>query len=1018
METALRRRRSGQAAALSIEASKERCKTLSGFIREAWHVVEPGSDYVHGWHIDAIAQHLEAITYGQITRLIINVPPGPMREDSIVETARGPIRLSDVVVGDYALTHRGRYMPVTAVHHQGVLPILKITTNSGRVTQAAYSHPYLTPDGWVDAKDLRVGSVLAVVNRQEDRPCQKAMQPEEARLLGYLVGDGSLTQATASFVNADREVIDDFKRCALACGFETSEIRRLSHWQVRLLGGQQVRDFLACHGLFGKSSYHKRMPPRVMAGDRETIGNFVGGFWTCDGGFDVRPTKSRGSRFRAYGTTVSEGLAHDLVYSLGLLGIEARFRTKRRRLNTAAQPGGWYVSYSIEVQREEMTARFAGVPGLCSAKQKKVAACRAEFYQPLWNDPIISIEEDIPAPCMCLTIAVDGSFVCSGIAVKNTMKSLEASVFWPAWEWGPAGLAHHRYLTTSYSDTYVTRDSRRMRDLVMSDWYQARWGETVRLTRYGETSFENSATGWREGVPFRSLTGGRGHRVIIDDPHSTETAESDAERTKVIRTFRESVPTRLVDPAKSAIMIIMQRLHQNDVTGSALALRLGYEHLCLPMEFEMDRRCSTSIGFTDPRSYEGELLFPERFSRAVVDRDKAAMGSYAVAGQFQQRPTLREGGLFKKAWFRLVSAVPAGTRFVRYWDLAATAEQLGATSAYTVGLKLGKQPNGRYIVADVNRLRAEGYGVRRMIMETAASDGPMVEVGLPIDPGQAGKAQAQDMVLMLAGYVVHAVRESGDKVTRAEPIAAQAEAGNLDVLQADWTETFIDECTNFPAGAFKDQVDALSGAFSRLIGRTVYNVPEPLISMEPVKVLALWPRASALVISRDTVACVWGAKDPAKDTINIYDCYYVPRREMAIHAEAIRSRGPWIPCVFDLEDGRSRDEGMRIASNLSAMSVDINVAPMDEEAAIEDVSMLLATSKLRVFSSLSDWFVQYRRYSRADDGKIDGEASALLRATGLLANAAMSVAITENRAISDRTPFDNRELEASTTTGY
>ena len=172
------------------------------------------------------------------------------------------------------------------------------------------------------------------------------------------------------------------------------------------------------------------------------------------------------------------------------------------------------------------------------------------------------------------------------------MKSLLVSVFWPAWEWGPQGRASLRYLASSYSENYVKRDSRRMRDLVASEWYQGLWGDKVRLVRAGELSFANEETGFREGVPFPSLTGGRGDRVIIDDPHSTETAESEAERARTARIFRESVPTRLNDPATSAIVIIMQRLHANDVSGVALSLKLGYDHLCLPMEFEASRRCS------------------------------------------------------------------------------------------------------------------------------------------------------------------------------------------------------------------------------------------------------------------------------------------------------------------------------------------------------------------------------------------------------------------------------------------
>jgi predicted phage terminase large subunit-like protein len=421
----------------------------------------------------------------------------------------------------------------------------------------------------------------------------------------------------------------------------------------------------------------------------------------------------------------------------------------------------------------------------------------------------------IDAICSHLEAVSDGRINRLLINVPpGTMKSLLASVLWPAWEW--TRQPSLRYLTTSYAEKYVKRDSRRMRDLVQSEWYRSLWPE-IELMRAGEASFANTKTGFREGMPFASLTGGRGDRVIIDDPHSTETAESEAERENTTRIFREAVPTRLNNPATSAIIVIMQRLHAKDVSGQIEALGLGYEHLMLPMEFEPARRCRTSIGFVDPRSYDGELLFPERFPRDVVERDKVPMGSYAVAGQFQQRPVPREGGLFKRGWFGIVDAAPVGTRWVRHWDLAASKRKQGATNqAFTAGVKLGKMPDGRFIVGHVVREQEEGAKVRTTITNTAETDGKEVRISLPQDPGQAGKVQAQDMVLMLAGWNVHAEPETGDKVTRAQPFAAQAEAGNVVLLRGAWNEAFLDELANFPNGATKDQVDASSGAFGRL----------------------------------------------------------------------------------------------------------------------------------------------------------------------------------------------------------
>ncbi len=323
----------------------------------------------------------------------------------------------------------------------------------------------------------------------------------------------------------------------------------------------------------------------------------------------------------------------------------------------------------------------------------------------------------IDAICEHLEAITDGRITRLLINVPpGTMKSLLVSVFWPAWEW--TFRPELQYLTTSYSEGYVKRDSRRMRDLVTSDWYQALW--PLALPRTAEISFENSKRGFREGKPFASLTGGRGDRVIIDDPHSTETAESEADRATSIRVFRESVPTRLNDPERSAIIVIMQRLHEEDISGQIIKLGLGYEHLMLPMEFEPDRRCSTSIGFIDPREDNGELLFPERFPRHVVERDKVPMGSYAVAGQLQQRPAPRSGGMFQRGDFEIVDAVPAGARHrCRAWDFAASKEKPGAQPDWTVGLRMVHY-DGIFYVEDVRRDRWTPGDVEKNLKNTAS----------------------------------------------------------------------------------------------------------------------------------------------------------------------------------------------------------------------------------------------------------------------------------------------------------
>jgi predicted phage terminase large subunit-like protein len=422
----------------------------------------------------------------------------------------------------------------------------------------------------------------------------------------------------------------------------------------------------------------------------------------------------------------------------------------------------------------------------------------------------------IDAICQHLEAVTDGRINRLLITVPpGSMKSLLVSVFWPAWEWGPKGLRSMRYLATAFNDGPVTRDTRKTRDLILSEWYQSLWPE-VQLSRAGETSFGNTSTGTREGVPFGSLTSQRGDRLVIDDPHSVETAESEIDRANTTRKFREGAVNRLNDQARSAIVIIMQRLHEQDVAGTVLGLNMGYEHLMLPMEFEMERCCSTSIGFTDPRTTDGDLLDPIRFPREVVDALKRDTTAYAYASQYQQRPAPREGLMFKRAWFvdKIVDQPPPNCRWVRHWDLAASKK---STSARTAGVKIGRAPDGKFYVADVVKVQEEGAMVRQIIMTTAQIDGRGTEISLPQDPGQAGKVQAQDLVAMLAGFVVSAEPETGDKETRAQPFAAQCQAGNVCIVRGAWNESYLDELCTFPTAKFKDQVDASSGAFGRLV---------------------------------------------------------------------------------------------------------------------------------------------------------------------------------------------------------
>lgn len=414
----------------------------------------------------------------------------------------------------------------------------------------------------------------------------------------------------------------------------------------------------------------------------------------------------------------------------------------------------------------------------------------------------------------------------------GSSKSLIVSVMWHAWEWGPLGRPETRWLSSSFNDGPIQRDMGKVRTLMQSEWYQRLWPH-VRLVKQAEFTQSNTRMGERRGVAFGSITSQRGDRFVIDDPHSTTGAESDDVRDKNVRQFREGGFNRLNDQERSAIVVIMQRLHESDLSGAIIKLG-GYVHLMIPMELEIERRCSTKIGWVDPRTVDGELMDLQRFPQHVIDQMKVDTTQYAWAGQYQQRPAPREGGLFKRAWFNdTIPALPAGVRGVRGWDLAGSKKDKSPYSAGVAMWVWGKT----FLISNVVRLRGSPGEVKGTVLATARSDGLAVGISLPQDPGQAALSQKLDYVQTLSGFNARFSPESGDKEFRARPVSAQAEVGNLKLVRTGdpardaWIEPFLDEICSFPAGTYADQVDAMSRAFQeclKLVGLGSNIMPGPI----------------------------------------------------------------------------------------------------------------------------------------------------------------------------------------------
>jgi predicted phage terminase large subunit-like protein len=450
------------------------------------------------------------------------------------------------------------------------------------------------------------------------------------------------------------------------------------------------------------------------------------------------------------------------------------------------------------------------------------------------------------------------------------MKSRAVNVFFPAWVWAqdpdPKNSGHGysvrpktllgpgvKFAHISYVQKLSNDHSMACRNLIQSRWYQRLWGERIHLEYSQIERFDNTMGGYRMALSFSSITGFGADIIVIDDAHDVNQTESEVIRESTLRVWDEVLPTRLNDPKTGMFIIMMQRTHERDLVGHILAKEFNGMHVCLPARFESEhpyvflnakpgwevkRNTDSSFGkdggpkpgevWRDFRS-EDDPLWLERFPKPVLEQWAAPMTAHAAAGQLQQRPTAREGGLFKRDWFHLVKAIPDRSRLelVRAWDMASTAEEKNDPD-YTVGVLMARDKETKILyILDVTRGRWSPADVEHKILSTAQVDGRDVRIQLAKDPGQAGKFQAHYYAGKLQGYTVKIEPEAGskrgDNPTRVDPFAAQCEHGFVRLVENTWNQAFIEELCAFPNGAHDDQVDAASAAFRALVRRVTWS---------------------------------------------------------------------------------------------------------------------------------------------------------------------------------------------------
>lgn len=414
----------------------------------------------------------------------------------------------------------------------------------------------------------------------------------------------------------------------------------------------------------------------------------------------------------------------------------------------------------------------------------------------------------------------------------RTSKSTIVSVMWPCWEW--IARPQEKYLCASYSAILSTRDNLKARRIIQSDWYQRRWGDHVRLSgdQNQKTRFENTSFGYRLATSVGgTATGEGGSRIIIDDPHSAQEAQSDVIRESAIDWLRSTMSTRLNTPKKDAIVIVMQRLHEEDASGYVLK-QGGYEHLCLPMRFEVDEklgvRRKTILGDYDKRFIPGELLLPDRFGEDEVQFLEKELGEYGTAGQLQQRPAPAGGGILKTKFIKLWRATDPLPQFdfiIQSYDTAFTDDpdnDYTACNVFGIFWNVEKQKRCMLILDSWNDhltypvLRQKVIGDWRAFYggDDKGRKGRRADIIL-VEEKASGISLLQDLKL---ANIPAATYNPGraDKAQRAHLSAPLLELEVMYVLESSkrpnqpisWVEPLIEQMQKFPAIKKKDLVDA------------------------------------------------------------------------------------------------------------------------------------------------------------------------------------------------------------------
>lgn len=793
---------------LEIWESRERCEaSLYQFLREAWPQFDP-APFMDGWHLQAIAEHLEAVSAGEIRRLLINIPPRHcFPADQLIQTEIGALPIGEVVRRRRKLRvpswseKRGRIelQPIVGWWENPGADIYRLDFDDGTRVRCTGDHRLLEVGGdWSAACDMPIGTVVPVVRSPESfgrlRPVQALPNVVDVSKADAI----SRSQNPRGFVaHADFSRLLRSKFSELALEIER---RAVGHGVGVVVGLCAVAEII-------KSA--------VRAVPIQVSDLLPGWAWAFEGQHDQlmhgafgRPCLSfspqRDQWVAAFANTHAKRLAGTIVNDTILANDQMRSAFDATKVGDFVPGEAWDLAPDF--------ARLVGITHI--------------GFSP---------------STYCLTVRDNYNFVVGdvrGIIVSNCKTNLTA-IAWNAWTWAqepepdnPLVGPGVRFLCASYGASKAQQDAVTARRLIGSKWYQERWGTRYSISkdRDNQERFDTSAGGGRISTGIPESLGNGGLIKIVDDPHKTDEVESQAVLDRQVRAYNEVWRTRSNDPQQGAEVVVMQRLGEGDLSGYLLEHDSDVVHLCLPTLYESDRRCVTSIGWADPRQEDGELLWPERFDSAWAEKQKESVGTFAWVGQFQQRPAPRGGGIVKDDWWKLwpprgeemkwtneegVLHYPQFSFTMAYLDTAFTTKDENAWCALTRWGVFEREGTGCAMLCGAWRERPTLKGLVDKVVQTCRRG--RVDVLMIENKAGAEWVKQEIMTLMRSEeWSIVLDEPKGDKVARLHRVTVMFENGLVYAPAKGWADMVISEVSNFPKGRWMDLTDTVSGALGYL----------------------------------------------------------------------------------------------------------------------------------------------------------------------------------------------------------